>query len=493
MATYDEQVFVFGPERLAELLSGNDFTSIAKVYMAGPRTPGSSNVGGECGRDKLPLDIPERCLHIFQTVFDAAFRLPCLQAVDRSSLFAMVRDWALELLRNPLQPWRRTRPRDAGQEDVIQYTAAQCRGILANAFLGNVLDPMGPFKENQGGLEFSGHYLEIESVGLNKTAALLIYFAEGMRLQGTEDDARIVAFTHRKALALVDFQKLLEDSTTSVLPQSTTRQLVALHNGSMEDPNDTTAFVNFANADFGVGCFINCCTQEEILQMACPEFNVGMLHIGTMEDDEIVVVRNCRRFVEYTGYQSSYNVQGPWDSSRGNTFNDVLTMDAVYCLHFDPQEQLRDIRKAYTCFSMLQPDSCISTGRWGCGAFGGLPVHKFVQQLIAARLADAQLRFSTFGSPDGCDVVLELLKDTPCSVAALWQHIAMAHKGKGALGCKDTGEFVRELSLFLQGCVPHDLTCCSVAKLKAIAHAEGVDISSCIEKSDIIKAVQASF
>ena len=33
----------------------------------------------------------------------------------------------------------------------------------------------------------------------------------------------------------------------------------------------------------------------------------------------------------------------------------------------------------------------ISTGKWGCGMFGGNPVHKFLQQVIAMELARLQL------------------------------------------------------------------------------------------------------
>ena len=48
----------------------------------------------------------------------------------------------------------------------------------------------------------------------------------------------------------------------------------------------------------------------------------------------------------------------------------------------------------------------ITAGRWGCGVFGGVPAHKFMQQLVAARFAGCDLRFSTFGTPDGCDELL---------------------------------------------------------------------------------------
>ena len=62
----------------------------------------------------------------------------------------------------------------------------------------------------------------------------------------------------------------------------------------------------------------------------------------------------------------------------------------------------------------------VSTGRWGCGAFGGLAAHKFALQVLAARLAGVHLRFSTMGSPDGCDAVRDAMLRSDASVADAW-------------------------------------------------------------------------
>ena len=80
----------------------------------------------------------------------------------------------------------------------------------------------------------------------------------------------------------------------------------------MEAIPDATAFVNFANAIFGYGEFIASCTQEEILQVCCPEFNVGMLFQGTMRDEEVMVVHGCRRYSAYSGYLHSSGGWGLW-------------------------------------------------------------------------------------------------------------------------------------------------------------------------------------
>eukprot|EP01050_Picozoa_sp_SAG11_P010134 SAG11_NODE_1000_length_6221_cov_10.092943_2_plen_254_part_00 len=186
------------------------------------------------------------------------------------------------------------------------------------------------------------------------------------------------------------------------------------------------------------GEFIASCTQEEIMQICCPEFNVGMLFLGSMEPHEVVIVHGCRRYARYTGYLHTYMYAGPWEAgpataaepaangggAGGNagTVQSILTMDACTSGHFTEHGVLRDVQKATLCFEGV---GRVSTGRWGCGVFGGTPPHKFAQQLVAAALAGqvqpqppqlveqlismVRLQFSTFGDLAGCDRVLAAL------------------------------------------------------------------------------------
>lgn len=435
-------MFALSAAELAEALpEGGDFSHIWRVYDRAPKTRGRSNVGGKCGRHLFKAEeTPAR----IQAVFDKAFEQECLRGTDRAGLFAKVREWALGYLDFPV-PWRRTEPPGPDQGDSIEYTAAQCRGLLANAFLGNVLDPMAEFKGSVGGLDFLAHYLDgaRDEVGVQKTTALLMYFERGMELAGTEDDNRRVTFVHQRGPSDEAFSKLLSDKADlPAVGGGDDGAPVRLHSEVMEAPEDATAFVNFANAFYGVGCFISCCTQEEILQMACPEMNAGMLHIGRMRDDEVVVARNCRRFIEYRGYGDTFQVARRW---ARDAVVDVLAMDAVFNRHYRTENQLRDVKKAYTAFAVHRgPAGCspprqllpagaavVSSGRWGCGCFGGVPAHKLAQQIIAARLAGVVLLFSTFGTPDGCDVVVRALEQHPCTVGKLWCYTLGAQQGAG--------------------------------------------------------------
>mmetsp|Transcript_62808 Transcript_62808/g.182182 ORF Transcript_62808/g.182182 Transcript_62808/m.182182 type:complete len:484 (-) Transcript_62808:208-1659(-) len=297
----------------------------------------------------------------------------------------------------------------------IAYSARQCRGVMANALLSNVTDTTAGYKDrgNQGGLDFH-RMLRARSEGPNKLACLLHYFDASRLLEGTEADGRMVTFERRAAPQevqdLSDFRRwILED-----FGKSAPAARCDLHDGGMESVPEAEAFVNFANPNFGYGRFIPSCTQEEILQVCCPEFNIGMLHQGLMRDEEVVNVYSVRRFSAYAGYLNSFTFKGPWAGEP--SVQNILTMDATTESHFRGAMVLRDVRKAYLSF---QGCGVVSTGRWGCGAFGGSPPHKLAQQIVAASLAGCELRFSSFGSLDSCDVVLEAVTSAPHTAADL--------------------------------------------------------------------------
>eukprot|EP00658_Telonema_sp_P-2_P045164 TRINITY_DN3308_c0_g1_i14.p1 TRINITY_DN3308_c0_g1~~TRINITY_DN3308_c0_g1_i14.p1 ORF type:complete len:314 (+),score=100.04 TRINITY_DN3308_c0_g1_i14:52-942(+) len=214
----------------------------------------------------------------FADFFAAVFSHKCLADVDRPGLFANVKRWALEALQEGPLEVEYTNPQESGK-DVREFSAKQCRGILANAMLSNVRDFQGS-KWNKGGLNFRRMMLG-DRVGLQKVVALLVYFAQTAALEGTEDDHRQVRFEHLRTASPDDLKERMCKHGAALDPSS-----VRLHNGTMEQPA-ASSFVNFANENFGYGCFIPSCTQEEILQVCCPEFNVGMTFIGCMAENEV--------------------------------------------------------------------------------------------------------------------------------------------------------------------------------------------------------------
>ena len=381
--------------------------------------------------------------------FDEVFSLPVMLGIDRIALFAAIKKWALAaLVDGPLKVIPMRTPENPLEADVREFKASVCRGILSNAFLGNVRDIMATEKRNKGGIDFRSLIRGTkDDVGMAKIAALLLYFEAARASEGTSDDDRTVRFERIRTLDATALEVLLSrGQEKSALNDSGDLSQVNLHSDGMENTQRPhSAFVNFANADFGFGCFIPSCTQEEILQVSCPEFNVGMIIIGRMEPDEVVNVGSVRRYSSYTGYLDSYSV-GAALSPPSPPFT-ILTLDATTHSHLSRTTMLRDIGKAHAAFSRHATESrwrneasmpsvpVVSTGRWGCGVFGGMPCHKFLQQVIAAKVAGVELEFSTFGTPDGCDSVLAALRANATPVSRAWDALCgcegAAHSNSG--------------------------------------------------------------
>ena len=76
----------------------------------------------------------------------------------------------------------------------------------------------------------------------------------------------------------------------------------------------------------------------------------------------------------------------------------VLALDASNRLSFNPSTVIRDLNKAWVGFK--HSTNVISTGHWGCGAFGGDETFKFLQQVCVATILDKKLEYSTFKSQE---------------------------------------------------------------------------------------------
>jgi len=342
----------------------------------------------------------------------------------------------------------------------IECSISWIRGILANAFLGNInQDPLRNRKEREGGLNLYSFFRSPGIMGTQKICCLIQYFMSsdpriltpGMVADDGEDKMydnymdlsnplqRKVVF---QKISLTDDQflrVLQETSSTPSIPRGGDsadgdisskpfEDRAVVHDGAMEI-GTADAFVNFANANFGYGKFIHSCTQEEILQVCCPEMNVGMLFYGLMDNDTVILTHNVRRFSTYSGYMRTFAFTG---LCNFNNYKDqtIITMDALFREQHTDKGNLRDTKKPYMAWKAtldwhrqshdVQHDGQkqhepiqISTGQWGCGAFGGIVAHKYLQQVIAAQLVNCgcvdgnvQLFFSSFH-----DIVLKKALD----------------------------------------------------------------------------------
>ena len=115
-----------------------------------------------------------------------------------------------------------------------------------------------------------------------------------------------------------------------------------------------------------------------------------------------------------------------WDWSQRT----ILAIDTISC----PQDQLGDVTmsrelcKAWTGFRSVS-GRAISTGHWGCGAFGGDPNIKCLVQVIAACLAVNRLDFYCFNAFYN-RLSQALLKLKGQTVEWLWEKLVLFRSGQ---------------------------------------------------------------
>ena len=299
----------------------------------------------------------------------------------------------------------------------VSMTRDVCRAFLAQTFLGNLaMDPVqdlkhGVWHHSCYGLNFDAMFWSdsnMRPVAVQKIKCLIQYFLSTINLD-TESAHNVEVFFSR--LSVPDVSSL--DWNTPF-----ERERISINVAAMER-GEADAIVDFANKVYGVGFFYaDSMTQEEILQMCCPEINVAMLFHGLIPDNQICIVHNAGRYSRYTGYLSTFEFCGAQDPVY---YQGILVIDASTRMQFAPTSVMRDILKAHAAFVNASSRTrrgdekspiLISTGRWGCGCFAGDIVHKFLQQAVAVSLCTDNRRiiYSSFRDQDELEL-LELVLD----------------------------------------------------------------------------------
>jgi poly(ADP-ribose) glycohydrolase len=152
--------------------------------------------------------------------------------------------------------------------------------------------------------------------------------------------------------------------------------------------------------DFQTGQIIPSATQEEILFSIRPEMFIAMFICQRIHENEIIIISGANRLFEYEGYSNSFKFKRILENFD-NLNENVLALDATMFDHYLFNNLIQDISKFYTACNYCNKkysNPGISTGSWGCGAFGCDKAHKFLQQLICAKVNNVKLSFSTFGN-----------------------------------------------------------------------------------------------
>jgi len=158
--------------------------------------------------------------------------------------------------------------------------------------------------------------------------------------------------------------------------------------------------IDFANKHLHIAQIIPSATQEEVVFSIRPECFPAMLLFQTMFASDTIILSNVQRYCNYTGYLHTFEYAGPFKNRTSENPVHVLAIDAIMNVgfkQFQEENVLRDLNKAYSGFDFPNyEDEWISTGMWGCGVFGGDPVLKFLQQMMAAAVTNKKLYYSCY-------------------------------------------------------------------------------------------------
>ncbi|KAK6161529.1 hypothetical protein DH2020_004910 [Rehmannia glutinosa] len=190
--------------------------------------------------------------------------------------------------------------------------------------------------------------------------------------------------------------------------------------GLIEDQLTEALEVDFANKYIGGGALSRGCVQEEIRFMINPELIVSMLIFSSMADNEAIEIVGAERFSNYSGYAKSFRFSGDYVDKKsvdkmGRRKTRIIAIDALCCpgkRQYGLEYLLRETNKAFCGFldqnkrqQYQMPfeenvflhqvnenpndegEIGVATGNWGCGAFGGDPEVKVVNQWLAASQA----------------------------------------------------------------------------------------------------------
>ncbi|UJR12124.1 hypothetical protein I4U23_016301 [Adineta vaga] len=342
----------------------------------------------------------------FQTLTDLFFihkkYRPCpnLELVIRQLNFDFYRDllpiiaqWASDHTQsNPITPLQ------GGVNARITYTSTQARYILANAFFLNTT-------EEYGSIDFTDLYhIPFDRVAIQRIRCLIEYFRLSSQQHHDSNDYREISierYSYNEGSP--DWKKQLVPIQESKINVFTDR---------MEASEEANAFVDFANKQIHIHSIMPSATQEEILFSCCPEAFLSILVCDTLRFNEVVILRGCKRFIDYRGYGETFQYVGPHPNYNSKNIQDILIMDACLSNHFNQRNIDRDLNKVWTAFSNARA-KIIVTGNWGCGIFGGDPVFKFLQQICATSvLGDIvmKLDYSVYGDEKLASKLKDLMK-----------------------------------------------------------------------------------
>eukprot|EP00795_Rhopilema_esculentum_P013309 gene13309-4153_t len=206
---------------------------------------------------------------------------------------------------------------------------------------------------------------------------------------------------------------------------------VIIHSeGRIGDIEETE--VDFANAYVGGGPGG---TQEELMLGISPEsLPISILNADPLRSNECIVITGAKKYAEYKGYGLDAIYLGKNVQKWNWAARKIIAIDALWFQKGTGEnrfEQMREDllrREVLKCFvGFSSQTNGISTGHWGCGAFGGDKEIKAILQVIGASAANVKhLNFFSFGDKvfaDDFGSMLQALYENDIKVKDLWKMV----------------------------------------------------------------------
>ncbi|CAD8091289.1 unnamed protein product [Paramecium sonneborni] len=127
------------------------------------------------------------------------------------------------------------------------------------------------------------------------------------------------------------------------------------------------------------------CAQEEVLLLINPEAIIATLFTSQLGDKESIIISGILQFNEYKGYEDSFICIPTKFVNKGQV---LIAIDAIYFstkpqgYQYTQEAIYRELNKSFSGFKGSQ-QQIISTGKWGCGIYGGDKQLKTLIQWLA--------------------------------------------------------------------------------------------------------------
>ena len=227
-------------------------------------------------------------------------------------------------------------------------------------------------------------------IGFEKLHFLMNYFKSiylSSQIKDEEDVEDIIRIRRivmsKEEYISLDHEYWITNKCQLIIPTIDTKSNIYEYNDYLQ--------IDFANSLIGGGTLSTGAAQEEILFLTIPELLISCILTERMSDREAIYISGMSKYSKYSGYHDLVQFEG--NAENPNPLQ-ICGMDALcYSYHEQPEQFIeediiRELNKCVIGFSACDENNMkgIATGKWGCGAYSGNSMIKFMVQWLAASI-----------------------------------------------------------------------------------------------------------